>query len=237
MRTIHALSLLELWERGNSRHAIDRSALLCAWARPELPVETIGDLPLGEITSNLLQLRSAWFGERIDAHVDCEHCGERLELVVSVRELLRGSDSATGSRDVVVAGVNCRLPCLRDLAAISKERDSGSAIRQLVARCLRDPVSDNADALSEERLREVEDALEKADPNADLAFDVRCEVCGNLGTAQLDIGELLWDEINVRARALLGEVHLLARAYGWTESEILGLSGERRAWYLSMVAA
>jgi hypothetical protein len=29
------------------------------------------------ITASLLRLREAWFGERIRAHVDCEHCGER----------------------------------------------------------------------------------------------------------------------------------------------------------------
>ena len=54
--------------------------------------------------------------------------------------------------------------------------------------------------------------------------------------AQLDAGAVLWDEIDARARALLGEVHLLAAAYGWTEREILALGAERRASYLSMVA-
>jgi hypothetical protein len=66
---------------------------------------------------------------------------------------------------------------------------------------------------------------------------VRCEACGHEGSAQLDAGELLWDEIDARAHALLGEVHQLARAYGWTESEILGLSAARRAAYLSMAVA
>ncbi len=41
MRMIEALDLLALWERGVPRHALDRSALLCARARPELPVEAI----------------------------------------------------------------------------------------------------------------------------------------------------------------------------------------------------
>jgi hypothetical protein len=31
-------------------------------------------------------------------------------------------------------------------------------------------------------------------------------------------------------------VHVLARAYGWTEGEILGLGATRRATYLAMVA-
>ena len=85
-------------------------------------------------------------------------------------------------------------------------------------------------------LRAVEDALEAADPNADFALDLRCELCGHSGIAQLDIGELLWDEVDARARALLADVHVLAHAYGWTEREILSLGDERRAAYLAMSA-
>jgi hypothetical protein len=235
MHTIESVELLALWEGGASRHALDRSALLCARARPELPVDTIADLPLGEITASVLRLREAWFGDRIRAHVDCEHCGERLELIVSVDDLLQ--TGAPVSRDVEAAGVRCRLPSLRDLAAVAHERDAARGARQLLERCLLDAGRGGASALSDIALREVEDALEAADPNADLAFDVCCEACGHVGLVQLDAGAVLWDEIEARARALLGEVHLLAAAYGWTESEILALGAERRASYLSMVAS
>ncbi|HXO72815.1 MAG TPA: hypothetical protein VN838_27985 [Bradyrhizobium sp.] len=234
MRTIESVDLLALWERGASRHALDRSALLCARARPELPVDAIADLPLGEITASVLRLREAWFGKRIRAHVNCEHCGERLELIVSVDDLLQTDGPV--SRDVEAAGVRCRLPCLRDLAAVVGERDAARGARQLLDRCLLDAGGGGASALSDMALREVEDALEAADPNADLAFDLCCEACGHVGMAQLDAGAVLWDEIDARARTLLGEVHLLAAAYGWTEREILALGAERRASYLSMVA-
>jgi hypothetical protein len=231
---IQALDLLSLWERGSSRHTLDRSALLCAWARLELPAETIVDLPLGEVTSSLLRLRAAWFGERIQAHVDCESCGERLELILGVSDLLQPSADSV-ARDIGAAGLHFRPPSLRDLSAIALEQDPAQGARELLARCLLTD-SDHSVALSEMILRDVEQALEAADPTADLAFDVHCEACGHVGTAQLDVGDLLWDEIDCRARALLTEVHLLARAYGWSEHEILSLSPQRRTSYLSMVA-
>ena len=40
-----------------------------------------------------------------------------------------------------------------------------------------------------------------------------------------------------RARALLAAVHTLARAYGWSEPDVLALSEQRRAAYLEMVTA
>jgi hypothetical protein len=85
-------------------------------------------------------------------------------------------------------------------------------------------------------LREAEDALEALDPNAELSLSVHCGVCGQHSLAQLDLGVLLWDEIDGHAHALLAEVDTLARAYGWTESEVLALSAARRAAYLAMVS-
>lgn len=236
MRKLDAPELISLWERGLTRHAIDRSALLVAWARPELAADRLADLPLGEVTASLLQLRIATFGARIAAHVDCERCGQRLELALAADALLQPAAAPADVTEVALAGRRLRPPSLRDLAAIAHERDAGRAARALLARCRLDETA-NVDALPDAALREIEDALEAADPNADLAFDVRCAACGHEGTAQLDAGELLWDEIDGRARALLGEVHLLASAYGWTEREILGLGAARRATYLSMVAA
>jgi hypothetical protein len=118
---------------------------------------------------------------------------------------------------------------------VANEPDTDRAARQLLARCVLQGGAD-AIALPDEMLRELEDALEALDPNADLALDVHCAACGYCGTAQLDAGELLWDEIDARARAILREVHVLARAYGWTEGEILKLGAARRATYLTMVA-
>lgn len=235
MHALGASNLLSLWERGADLHAIDRSAMLAAFARPELPSEAISDLPIGSVTTSLLRLREASFGAHIRCHVDCEHCRQRLQLTLDAQKLLQSTSPVEGAAPGVdVAGLRVRTPTLRDMAVVANEPDARRAALQLLELCTTqgDPAG-----LSEAALREVEDALEAADPTADLAFDIHCEACGLLSTAQLDAGELLWDEISARARALLGEVHLLARAYGWTESEILALSPARRASYLLMVAA
>jgi len=231
MRALAAAEVVALWEGGAQRHALDRSALLCAWARPDLPGQAIVELPLGMVTASLLRLREASFGGRIQAHIDCAGCGERLELALVISELLQ--PGTEGPHEIDVHGTRVRAPCLRDLAAVAHEPDTDRAARQLLAGCVLD--SGDANAPLDDRLRQVEDALEALDPNADLALEVHCEMCGLTTTAQIDAGELLWDEIDARAQTVLGEVHLLARAYGWTEGEILALGTARRAAYLAMV--
>src|SRR5437764_15286395 len=101
MRGLDASDLLVLWERGAMRHALDRSALLAAFARPDLPPEAVTDLPLGEITASLLSLREASFGARIRGHVDCEYCGQRLELTLDARDLLQALSHDEGGAHVV----------------------------------------------------------------------------------------------------------------------------------------
>jgi hypothetical protein len=229
MRAIAASELLTLWEQGALCHPLDRSALLCACARPDLPVDAIVDLPLGEVGSSLLTMIATCFGDRIDAHVSCPHCGERLSLSLPVRELAATTASA---RAVNAAGFRCRLPSLRDLAALAREPQVHDGAQFLLARCIDADVG----ALDDAQVREIEDALERADPGADLEFSLQCAACGAAAQAQLDPAEVLWDEIESSARSLLGEIDALARAYGWDEREILALGARRRASYLSMVA-
>jgi hypothetical protein len=78
-------------------------------------------------------------------------------------------------------------------------------------------------------------AMAEADPLAEVLANVACPACGTEFVADLDVGSFVWGELHARARRLLREVHVLARAYGWTEEEVLALPEPRRAAYLSLV--
>ena len=243
MQALTGSTLLSLWERGASRHALDRSALLATVARPEWPAAEIADMPLGAVNTSLLRLRSATFGPCIAGHADCTQCGQRLAFTVDTRQLLppdaddnsNDKDSAA-PRETEVAGLRLRAPSLRDLAfvAAAAEADARQAARTLLAHCT---LAGDLARIDDAALRQVEDALEALDPQADLVLALQCVACGHAGEAQLDPGALLWDEIDARARVLLGEVHRLASAYGWSEAEILALGPARRASYIAMVGA
>ena len=86
-------------------------------------------------------------------------------------------------------------------------------------------------------LERLEAALESADPHADLSLSLTCSACAATWTTPLDIASYLWVELEDRARQLLDEVHHLARAYGWSEREILSLTQERRTAYLERALA
>lgn len=225
--------LLVIWERGLALHPIDRALLLCARALPDLPVSRLGDLPLGAVNRALLSLREACFGAHFDATCDCEKCGERLEIALDLRQLL-AEVSEHAPDEFEVGALRFRAPTSRDLASVARETEADAAAMKLLEKCCLSPLRQPADQLTG-LLAEAGAALEAIDPATDIRLAVGCENCRHDWLAEFDIGAVLWDEIDAHARTLLGEVHALAGAYGWSEPEILALSAQRRAAYLDMV--
>ena len=83
----------------------------------------------------------------------------------------------------------------------------------------------------------IEEALDALDPDGDPVLQMSCAHCNHDWSARFDIADFLWHEIAVLGRRLLDEVDVLARAYGWTEAEVLALSPARRRHYLDRVSA
>jgi hypothetical protein len=230
--------LLVLWERGCPRQPLDRALLLGAWARPDLGPGGLADLPLGALNRALLGLRAALFGPAIDAYVDCEVCGTRLALALDTEDLRVAAAGPDGPREGRLGGRHWRTPTIRDLAAAAGEASPQAAALTILRRCL-SPLPTPAELTDSELadlLVEADAALESSDPGAEIGLALTCDACGHRWVASLDIAALLWDEVAARARGLLGEVDTLARTYGWSEAEILGLSPVRRAAYLDLVA-
>lgn len=234
MRVPSETELLSLWEDGQIRHPIDRALLLCAWARPDIAADRFAHLPLGVVNTDLLKMRVALFGHRVELQVDCEYCGEPLEIPLEIGELLTSARKQDNPAEIEVGGFRFRLPASRDLAVVAYDLDAETAaLRLLDACCVARP--EEGDAVTANVLAEAEERLEAADPMADLRLSVVCESCGQRMDAALDPGALLWDDLQNCARGILGQVHALARAYGWTEREVLSLSPRRRVAYLEMV--
>ena len=74
-----------------------------------------------------------------------------------------------------------------------------------------------------------------SDPLAEVLIALRCPECGASFDADLDPIGFVWTDLEVSAERTLRDVDELARAYGWTEDEILSLPASRRSAYLSIV--
>lgn len=229
-----AQALINCWEHGRRRHALDRALLLFAAAEPAADVDSLADRTLGERNAALLRLRRALFGDELKSCVDCPECAERLEFSLSVKALLERAPEADALAFLEIQGLRVRLPTTRDLASAAHDADAVSASCRLLQRLCVDGVPDS---VSSEFEAEMTRMLDAADPCMDFVIDLTCPACARAWNASFDVPGFLWEEIDARARRLLDEVHALARSYGWSERQILELSDLRRGAYLERVLA
>jgi hypothetical protein len=222
-------------------HSLDRALLALSFGLPDAHPESLADWPLGRRNQALLELYSCCFGHRLEAWTSCGECGEKMELDLDTADLiaLLGGDlpalASEPAPSVIVQGHAFRLPSSRDLASIAQESDPLTATLHLLERCqLNAPLS--LEALLELR-DELEEALSSADPLAEMRLALACPTCAREWEEPLDVTKFLWAEIEAGARLLLRDIHTLALAYGWSESDILSLSEVRRRFYLEMIEA
>ncbi|ANP53291.1 uncharacterized protein (DUF983 family) [Streptomyces griseochromogenes] len=235
-----AAGLLATWEAGLAEAPAGRALLLHGTARPDLDTAALPAVPVGERESDLFALRRALFGERMQVRLECRACGADMEFELDAGEFAR---SLRGPRETSVRltrdgwDITFRLPSAADLTAAARAADPRGT---LLARCLVSAAHDGmpkpADALPAPVQRRIAEAVEAADPAADVLLGIGCPECGTATRAELDIASYLWTELDAWARDLLLDVHLLATAYGWSEPEILALSPLRRRYYLELCA-
>jgi hypothetical protein len=242
LRLPAAAELLAVWERALVRPAPERPLALLAAACPGASVEDLATLSVGQRDGLLLTLREWLFGSTFTGLADCPTCGEVIELSFSAADV-RVEPTADQPQPVETDRykVVYRLPSGLDLAVALTEPNTDAARRSLLAACILTAQDGTTpvlpDALPEVVVAAVEAGMAEADPQADISASLTCPACGHGWSAPFDIASFLWQEIGAWAERTLWEVHHLARAYGWRETDILSLSPSRRHTYLSMVMA
>ncbi len=229
MTALSATELLSVWESGSGQKPLQRALTILAAACPETSVESLADLTVGQRDARLLTLRETMFGAELTGITDCPECGEKIELSFNCADIHPQTENERPAELAVRSNgreVRFRLPTSADLLRVNSSQ-------QLLKRCL----LDGGNELTKNLVPAVVEEMSRADPMADIHLALNCPSCAHRWEAAFDIVAFLWREISAAARRLLREVHTLASAYGWTESEILSLSPTRRRAYLEMANA
>jgi hypothetical protein len=247
MWALSAAELLDLWEQGLGRTPVRRALALLAPAYPDCSPEALARLTIGQRDAGLLSLRESTFGSRLLSLVTCPACSERLELAFDIADIHPSSPSRDEKErqaeplSLTVDGyrMRFRLPTSLDLEAIADQDSAETARQALLERCLLESRHGDdrvaAGQLPAAVVDAVAETMARADPQADIVLDLACPSCDHRWQATFDIVSFFWDELDAWARRILYQVHLLASAYGWHETEILAQSPWRRQTYLEMV--
>jgi hypothetical protein len=243
MRPDAPVVLLHAWERGIA-NARERSLALLEAGCPAYDETESRALSVGRRDSLLLAFRERVFGPQFAAWVVCPSCTHGLELQFSAADVkanLPAADEAPFSCLVDDYSVCFRAPSVDDLAGIDpdwpQEQQRAGLLANVVSLASKAGQSCTASDLPDAVIDAIEHLLEERDAAVAMSLQVHCEACGQKWDAPFDVASYLWTEIERWASHLLWEVHLLARAYAWKESDLLAMSPWRRRRYLEMLDA
>lgn len=242
-----AIAVLRAWERAAGLSPRRRALLLAADGLRESDdrsgdrLDALARQPLGTAHVRLLQLRAATFGSDLDAIATCPQCGEAVEFRLDASELAASGRPAPAV-PLVRDGyrVEWRSPTPADVDAAGEATGRGDdPERELLLRCVDSVLGPNGqtppvDEMPPAVRTALAQAMSQADPLAEVLVEVSCLACRTMFETELDVAEFVWAELQSRARRVLLDVDVLARAYGWTEPDVLALSETRRAAYLRL---
>jgi hypothetical protein len=245
MNILTEKDLLHTWEAGQNRPLWFRAMLVLAHALPGMKKSQLADLTIGQRNYFLLKLRRLMVGSDLDSCVYCPQCGQSLEFKMNMDSICAISPRETDTPEFTISleGIRVRFRPLtsRDLAACSQCRGPDDARTVLLRGCViqadqNGEIIDTKD-LPPTVINELgEKMAEIYDPQVEIRFRLQCPACSHSWSALFDILSFFWAEIDAQARRLLDVVHLLARAYGWSEAEIRDLSTARKNYYLKLIS-
>lgn len=241
MVPLSAANLLAVWERGLAKRPPERALALLEAAFPDSSPAVLAGLSVGSRDAALLTLREWAFGHEMNCSAVCANCGQPVEMSLDTSNLRLNSTDSVVPPEVSLAAagyeIRLRLANSTDLIACA-DVDATQIPQHIFTACLIAATMEGAPVSAAQLPPEIVQAgieqMANADQQANLEIDLSCAGCGHRWIEIFDIVSFFWTEIDVWARRMLREVHVLASAYGWSEEQILNLHPRRRHCYLEM---
>ncbi|MGD9535606.1 MAG: hypothetical protein AB7P52_03690 [Alphaproteobacteria bacterium] len=210
-------------------------------------------LCIGDRNRLMLALHRALYGNNVALVASClgPNCGRTMDLDIAIDQLLTLPDAddepSANTLRAEVAGraieVGFRLPNGEDqeAAATLSADDLETAADLMLRRTLVSlTAQDGKPVLIDDVLADLRQPLAAAfatrDPEAEIVLRLECPDCGHVTPADLDPYDLFRSRTQ-HAPDILFDIDRIARAYHWSEAEIMALPVARRRRYLAMIEA
>ncbi|MEZ5082213.1 MAG: hypothetical protein R2750_01980 [Bacteroidales bacterium] len=246
MRPLTSSELLTEWEQGLNQPLLHKTFALLQTASPELNTADIAKLSIGNRDARLFKLREWMFGSRFRNMAECPECSERVEWETRMTELnllLKENSKTANEFNLEKDGYNIqfRLPNSDDIISVVSNNTKNQDPTRLLNLCVLKSKFKNRkvkfENLPENILQDLTSRIEELDPMADIRMKISCPNCSHEWESRFDIISYLWAEIDNWAKRMLQDIFSLARAFGWSEKEILEMNPMRRNIYVEMVRA
>lgn len=219
---------------------IERLVLRIGGRTPD--ADELARLTAGDRERLLLAICSRLLGVEADLVSSCPSCQSVVEVPISFRDLLSARPGSLERRCSLGEGAWIAVLDPPTGAMLEEALVAGpDSARRLLEECLASLSDAQGNSVSPMALPqdceiELAEKLLALDPLAECRIAVECPHCA-VGYEPLLDGFSLLKTAFGSADALYGDVYRMARAYHWSEADILALPLSRRAHYLAIAAA
>ncbi len=232
---LNAETLIDLAERATQLSAGQWSLALLQAAFPQAVRDDLLELPVGTRDRLIMAVRARLVAAPLRSEPECSDCGARFELNLLAEDLGLGPDAAQTDprfRAVCIEGQELMLRPVRlaDLLTVETLADISQAAQLLAQRVCGGELPDLP-------VEALETALEQLDPAADIWLNTQCPECGAEHSLAFDPVHYTAQEMRQSAQQILRDVVDIARAFHWSEQDILALPDSRRAYYVAEALA
>lgn len=205
--------------------------------------DELARLTVGDRERLLLALCSRLLGAETDLVVVCPSCKSIVEVPIRFRDLVSAQPDTSDRRCVLATRDGSWAAEVAPPTGEDLERTLGlgeKSARALLEACLTALFDAQGQAVARETLpedceAELAEKLLSLDPLAECRIAVECPHCAASFETLLDGYALLKGAVG-SSSALYGDVYRMARAYHWSEADILALPLAKRAQYLAIAA-
>lgn len=221
--------------------------------RPCESLEQVRELTLGDREALLLHIQRLTFGDDMACTLPCPSCSKVMDFHLQAHQLiLHAPEPRQQYReesfllDATHWHVRFRLPRGADVETALHEcgGTTEAAAIALLRRCI-DWVRHDGTQNGEENISiaswpqqlaaRISERMAELDPQAETMLQMECPACGHGFSALFDAADYLVRQLAARERQLFCDVHTLALAYHWSESEILNMPSRKRKLYLELL--
>jgi hypothetical protein len=199
------------------------------------------ELTVGDRERLLLALAARLLGAELDLVTPCPSCRSLVEIPVRFADLIAVRPEVAADRIELQANdgrwtARCRPPTGDDLPRALRH-----GTRRLIVDCLTELIDPAGNRVAGETLppeceAPMSSALAELDPAAECRVEIACPSCAEAVEALIDGFTILRTAFGGPSR-LYDDVYRMARAYHWSEAEILALPLGRRRHYLAIAEA
>jgi hypothetical protein len=231
-----ASSILNVWDQCVGKNQPYKGVALASLASAERDRGNIVNWSIEKRDVALFHVRKTLFGNQFQNLSHCPECAQTVEWDFSFHQMgiPRLNEIPDNVEIPITIGENnvlLRLPNSEDLFR--------NDAKQIIQNCILHPPVNGAQEVDkqmpDEILNEINNEFNKICRASNISYSLSCVECKHEWQVSFDIVSYLWKEIDHWAKRFMDQIAVLAKNFGWSESDIINMPENRRNHYLNLV--